>query len=305
MNAGPKDAGHDKVGRTGRDDGQGVRRDEHAVHDVDRARLTEHADLAPPVHRYPPQARHTDLVRHYWVPVWDLPDDTVITEQVLQYPSPLIVVAQDYARFYGVVPGLSTRQLRGSGWAVGVMLRGGAAPTVLGRGDVSDLADSHLPLADLPGLSGRIEPIRAAMAPAPSHPDRHQTAIALLEQALDELPPISPEGLEVTAIVQLVEGDPQLLTVGELVARSGLSERTLQRLIHRHLGLSPKWLIQRRRLQEAAHQLKHGGRPLAQVAVDLGYSDQAHFTRDFHRVTGYRPGQFARTLGGAGTRTPR
>ncbi|MGI8947624.1 MAG: helix-turn-helix domain-containing protein [Ornithinimicrobium sp.] len=50
-------------------------------------------------------------------------------------------------------------------------------------------------------------------------------------------------------------------------------------------------------MQEAAHQLKGGGRPLAQVATDLGYTDQAHFTRDFHRVTGYRPGQFARTLG--------
>lgn len=278
---------------------------ERDVHDVDRARLTQHADLAPPVHRYSPQARHTDLVRHYWVPVWDLPDGAVITEQVLQYPSCLIVVAQDYARLYGVVTGLSTLQLQDSGWAVGVMLRGGAAPSVLGRGDVSDLVDTHLPLADLPRLGGLIEPIRAQMAHAPGEPDRHRLGIALLEEMLDGLPPISPDGLEVTAIVQLVEGDPQLLTVGELVARSGLSERTLQRLIHRHLGLSPKWLIQRRRLQEAAQQLKRGGRPLAQVAVDLGYSDQAHFTHDFHRVTGYRPGQFARTLGKTGTLTSR
>lgn len=265
--------------------------------DVDRARLTEHAELAPPVHRYPPQARHTDLVRHYWVPVWDLPDGTVITEQVLQYPACLIVVAQDYARFYGVGTGLGTRQLQGSGWALGAMLRGGAAPTVLGRSDVSDLADTHLPLEDLADLGSMVAPIRAEMEPAPSDPDRHHRAIALVQEVLDGLPAVSPEGREVTAIVQLVESDPQLLTVGELVARSALSERTLQRLVHRHLGLSPKWLIQRRRLQEAAHQLKSGGRALAQVAVDLGYSDQSHFTRDFHRVTGYRPGQFARVLG--------
>ncbi len=294
------------TGRGGHDVGDRIsRQGERSVHDVDRARLTEHADLAPPVHRYSPQARHTDLVRHYWVPVWALPDGAVITEQVLQYPSCLIVVAQDYARFYGVVTGLSTLQLQGTGWAVGVMLRGGAAPTVLGRSDVSDLADTHLPLEDLPALGALIDPIRARMAPAPGDPDRHHSAIALLEEVFDGLPPVAVKGLEVSAIVQLVESDPQLLTVGELVARSALSERRLQRLIHRHLGLSPKWLIQRRRLQEAAQQLKGGGRPLAQVAIDLGYSDQAHFTRDFHRVTGYRPGQFARTLGSADSLTPR
>lgn len=286
MSSNPRETAHDRAARTG-----------PAAHAVDRARLTEHAALAPPVHRYPPAARHTDLVRHYWVPVWDLPPQTEITEQVLQYPSCLIVVAPDYARFYGVVPGLSTKALQGSGWAVGVMLWGGAAPTVLGRSDASDLADTHVLLEELPGLRGVVAPIRSAMTPGPGDPDRHRVAIGLLEHALDALPPISAEGREVTAIVQLVESDPHLLTVGELVARSGRSERTLQRLVHRHLGLTPKWLIQRRRLQEAAHQLKGGGRPLAQVATDLGYTDQAHFTRDFHRVTGYRPGQFARTLG--------
>jgi AraC-like DNA-binding protein len=36
---------------------------------------------------------------------------------------------------------------------------------------------------------------------------------------------------------------------------------------------------------------------LARLAADLGYTDQAHFTRDFRRVTGYAPGQFSRTLG--------
>ena len=41
----------------------------------------------------------------------------------------------------------------------------------------------------------------------------------------------------------------------------GLSERSLQRLTARRIGLSPKWLIQRRRLHEAAGLLAAGATP--------------------------------------------
>jgi AraC-like DNA-binding protein len=59
--------------------------------------------------------------------------------------------------------------------------------------------------------------------------------------------------------------------------------------------LSPKWLIQRRRLHEAAGLLAAGEMPdLATVAARLGYADQAHLTRDFRTVTGMTPGEYAR-----------
>ena len=82
--------------------------------------------------------------------------------------------------------------------------------------------------------------------------------------------------------------------VSQLVDAFGLSERTLQRLCARRIGLSPKWLVQRRRLHEAAERLSGDDSPdLARVAVELGYADQAHFTRDFRTVTGLTPGRFA------------
>ena len=63
--------------------------------------------------------------------------------------------------------------------------------------------------------------------------------------------------------------------------------------MHRRLGLTPKWLIQRRRLQEAAERLRGHPAGLGEVAAVLGYADQAHFTRDFARVTEMTPGRFA------------
>jgi AraC-like DNA-binding protein len=61
------------------------------------------------------------------------------------------------------------------------------------------------------------------------------------------------------------------------------------------VGVSPKWVIRRYRLQEAAEQLK-GRRPptLAALAASLGYADQPHFARDFKLTVGQTPRAFAR-----------
>jgi AraC-like DNA-binding protein len=40
------------------------------------------------------------------------------------------------------------------------------------------------------------------------------------------------------------------------------------------------------------------------VAADLGYADQPHLTRDFARVTGMTPGQFAARYTETGTPGP-
>lgn len=84
-----------------------------------------------------------------------------------------------------------------------------------------------------------------------------------------------------------------MLRVAQVCDRFSLSERALQRLVRRRLGLTPKWLIQRRRLQEAAERLRGGSTTQAEIAAALGYADQPHLIRDFARVTGMTPGQFA------------
>lgn len=265
-------------------------------HPIDRARLTERAALAPPVHRYAPSAALETLVRHYWVPVWDLPSGRTVVEQVLQYPTCLIVVAGDYARFYGVARGLSTVTLSGRSWAVGVMLQPGAG-TAVSRGEVSGFVDTHVDLTEFAHLAPLVGQVRELMGLDPADPGQHAQAIGAVEDCLGSGPPLSDEGELLNHVVEVVESDSALLTVRDLAGRVGVEERSLQRLTVRHLGLTPKWLIQRRRLHEAIAHLKHGTQTLAGLAAELGYTDQAHFTRDFGRVTGRTPGEFARTLG--------
>jgi AraC-like DNA-binding protein len=131
------------------------------------------------------------------------------------------------------------------------------------------------------------------MAPDPHSPQAHAAARAAYGDVLRPYLPVDAEGELVNRLVAHVEQHPDVLRVAQLCEAFGLSERALQRLVSRRLGLTPKWLISRRRLHEAAERLRTSSGSLAETAAALGYADQAHFTRDFSRVTAMTPGRFA------------
>ena len=262
---------------------------------TERAHLFDASGYSPPIHRFAPTPELAPVVRRYWMPVWSLPDGHVSMQRVLQYPVCLLVVSDSYALLVGPSSGLSTQELTGTGWALGTMLQPSAGLALAG-GPVDQLTDTAVPLIHAHGLDGTglERGIRAAVADEPEDPDRQQAAVSVVEEALAALLPVDEEGLLVNAIVEYVEGDPEVQRVSQVCEKFAITERTLQRLTARRIGLSPKWLIQRRRLHEAAERLRDVDRPdLARVAADLGYADQAHFGRDFRAVTGLTPGEFA------------
>src|SRR5699024_8643387 len=131
--------------------------------------------------------------------------------------------------------------------------------------------------------------VRALMPADPEEAGR-----VLTDWVLDRCGPVDAEGELANAAADLAE-QGAAGTVAELAARVGVGERQLQRICRRRIGLSPKWLLQRRRLQDAAARLGEADPPaLADLATELGYADQAHFTRDFTTVVGRPPGRFAR-----------
>jgi AraC-like DNA-binding protein len=81
--------------------------------------------------------------------------------------------------------------------------------------------------------------------------------------------------------------------VEHLVARFGLPERKLQRLFHRYIGASPRWVIKRYRVYDVLTQLT-AGEPVAgaTLAQNMGYFDQAHLYNDFRKMIGCSPGEY-------------
>lgn len=261
---------------------------------VERAHLKDVRDSSHVMYGYTAPAEFDGLLQRFWIPVWSVPPGEEAPQQVLQYPVCLLVITGEYARFYGVAPGLSTTRLTDDGWAVGLMLAP-AAGFLLARESVAAYTDRFVDVTQVLGRDGvrLVERVRAAMAPDPHSTEGHHRAMAAYADALRPLLPVDREGQLVNRLVAYVETNSGVLRVAQLCEAFDLTERSLQRLVHRRLGLTPKWLIQRRRLQEAAGRLRHHPDTTGAVAALLGYADQAHFIRDFSRVTSMTPGQFA------------
>jgi AraC-like DNA-binding protein len=87
--------------------------------------------------------------------------------------------------------------------------------------------------------------------------------------------------------------DPQLVTVTELVEQVGTSQRTVERLCHRHFGFSPKLLLRRQRFMRSLAQFLLDPSLKWIGAMDSSYHDQAQFVRDFHEFMGLAPREYA------------
>ncbi len=260
-----------------------------AADDIERAHLRDPADRSFTIHRYPAPEHLAGLLRRYWVPVWDVPDGESAVQKVLQYPICLLIVTPAYARFVGPNRGLSSTVLEGRAWGFGAMFAPAAGLLLLGR-PVNTVTDSFLELDGvLPGLA---TDLTAVMADEPNSPQAHASGRALVESRLARLLPLDEESEFVNALVERVDTDSQIRSVTQLVDEFAIGERALQRLCSRRLGLSPLWLIRRRRLHEAADRLRDGATSLADIAAELGYADQAHFSRDFKASTGMTPREF-------------
>jgi len=74
----------------------------------------------------------------------------------------------------------------------------------------------------------------------------------------------------------------------------GVGERRLERAFDLAVGLSPKRFARALRFLGAVREIgRLAVRPGAAVAMDSGYADQPHFIREFKRLAGVTPAQFA------------
>jgi AraC-like DNA-binding protein len=113
---------------------------------------------------------------------------------------------------------------------------------------------------------------------------------------LARLPEADENVMKTSEIVYQVANERGILKVQDLVDRYGMNKRMLQRLFAKYVGVSPKWVIQRFRLLEAAEQLNTcESFSHVELALSLGYSDQAHFVRDFKAIVGLSPAAYARS----------
>ncbi|MFT4117747.1 AraC family transcriptional regulator [Bradyrhizobium sp.] len=85
------------------------------------------------------------------------------------------------------------------------------------------------------------------------------------------------------------------ISLEDASAASGVGLFHLIRLFQKHLGLTPYAYLTQVRIARSRQLLKHG-EPVAQVALDVGFADQAHFTKRFKQFTGTTPALYAKSM---------
>lgn len=236
-----------------------------------------------------------DRVAHVWIVRWSVPAAAPVVRQTLPHPNVHLVFEGRQARVHGVHAARFSRTLAGEGGVVGIKVRSGAFAAALGA-PVSRLRGRTV---DLVALWPDADAIAASLQ---AHHGDDAAQVACLEPLLRaRLPPLSGDAALAAMLVEAIEADPTLLRMDQLAAHVGLSARALQRLFATHVGVGPKWVINRYRLHEALERVHAGAVPdWAELAFALGYHDQAHFVRDFSRLVGVSPGRYAARVGAQG-----
>ncbi|WP_018683075.1 helix-turn-helix domain-containing protein [Actinokineospora enzanensis] len=231
----------------------------------------------------PPAPELAPFVEYHWIVSWDL--DEPYEQRVVPHPNVHLVFAPEGAMVHGVMRGLFTRRLVGREQVLGVRFHPGGFRPWLGR-RVADITDRTLSVTDLFGVAGTEKPI----GDAPDDAAMVAEAEAVL---LPRLPAVDPVIEQVRGLVGSIVDDLALTRVDQLARASGLTVRSVQRLFSEYVGVGPKWVIRRHRLHEAALRADEGG-PVdwAGLAADLGFADQAHFTREFTATVGTSPARY-------------
>jgi AraC-like DNA-binding protein len=82
------------------------------------------------------------------------------------------------------------------------------------------------------------------------------------------------------------------MTLDAIAQTAAVGRFHLIRLFQRHLGLSPHAYVTQVRV-DRGKKLLRAGEPVSRVALEVGFADQAHFTKRFKQLTGATPAQYA------------
>jgi AraC-like DNA-binding protein len=245
------------------------------------------------IDRWPPSEGAARWIEHFWSVDWDLTGQPPFESAVITFPVMHVTHewGSDVARhghplpstlIHGVVEKVFTTTLSERGSVVGARFKPGGFAARFDR-DASELTGTTVPVDD--GLFSA--PVLLV--------DDISAAGKLLDDAVaDHDAETDPAYLGLTALLDRIRDDERLHRVEQVMDLSPWGARTTQRVFRRYVGVPVKWVLCRYRLQHAALEIETDSSvDFAELAVRLGWYDQAHFINDFRTMLGCTPGEYA------------
>ena len=98
-------------------------------------------------------------------------------------------------------------------------------------------------------------------------------------------------------VIDFIEANlNESIGLDDLAQAAGLSANHFLRVFKLATGETPYHFLRARRLERARQLLTENSMPLAELALECGFANQAHFTAAFSRELGISPGRYRRTV---------
>jgi AraC-like DNA-binding protein len=234
------------------------------------------------------------FVDGFWSVRWALEAGAAFEQEILPYPCVNVSTGDGGLEVHGPGTQRFAARLAGHGFVCGTKF----TPSGF-------FAFAQVPMRDLVDQVSSVEAVtgRNLRLPRDVEFEAFRTHV---ETFLRNFAPVQSEDMALTdRLVRLAQEDRSIARAEDLARAASISVRSLHRLFERHVGVGPKWIVRRSRVQEAAERMARGERiDLAALAQELGYHDQAHLTHDFRAQVGFSPAAYARRCAASQRRQP-
>ena len=230
-------------------------------------------------------------IAHYWLISWDLRGCEPHMAESLPHPNVHLVFGNGTSLVYGVRNHKFSHRIEGQSHVFGVKFRPGGFRPFL-NAPVATIANRAVPARRIFGKA--IAPLEAVLLSSASDDAKIQAANEFFHE---RVPKHDPDLVLAGKFVDCILRNPSIKTVDDLARATAMGKRSLQRLFNEYVGASPKWVIRRYRLHEVIEQFNSARRQdWTQLALELGYFDQAHLINDFKSIVGYSPTEYRKLL---------
>lgn len=227
-------------------------------------------------------------IEFYWLITWDLKDKPPYEQANLPHPSQHIVIDTSQSTgVFGINTGVFYYTLQETGRVFGIKFRPGAFADFY-RYDPSRLLNTHTDIEPFLRQSGDhlVSQLRSTEDPR-TFADHIDKLLISRQQ------PLTTKAQDAGALVELIAKSEEINNLADLSNASGIQPRTIQRLFQSHVGVNPKWVIERYRMLSAVDTINSGqDLSLTDLAQSLGYFDHAHFSKAFKKLTGHAPSYY-------------
>jgi AraC-like DNA-binding protein len=242
-------------------------------------------------HTYKPPASLASFIEHFWVLRWDRAgQQPYISEQVMHRPYVDVYVSRYDSGIQCTFRGKRAYKAEGADRIIGARFKPGAFHAFW-QGSLARLYDKTIDIQQVfPEVDTHFVEHMLSLD--------NQAAVRVLAKLFQAKKPRPDSKIElINRIIAAIEIDGNLQTVKAVAKMFLKSERWLQQLFSEYVGIGIKWLLQRKKLLEAAKYIRENDQlDWAALAYDFGYSSQQHFITDFKRVLGKTPLQYKKEL---------